>query len=643
MGDYEQAAAENRRALAIRERKQGIDHAETATILNNLAMLQLDLGRRDEAAVLLRRVLEIRRKTLGGEHKLTGYSLANLGFAEAAGQRHAEALRAFTEANVVAGKVIEQVFALAGEKDKLAYVRQQEWGYFAELSLIHRHFPRDPDALRLGLDLVLARKGIVFDAQARQNDTLAGNLDPEARALWDDLARHRAARARLTPSHGDSQEDRRQQFDDAIASLEQRLAGKSALAAAQIRQRRTTSAEVAERLPAGSILVEIVKIDDYDWATDKWVQRQRYLAFLLHPDRRIDLVDLGDANHLDRELRESLRQLDRIGLDNDLQLAAARRLHQLIWQPMAGSADAATVIFSPDGQLNLMPFAAMLSGNGKFFIEDHQVAYVTSGRELARATTGIEPDSQLYLAANPAFGFSAKAASAGGFLRFEPLPGTQEEADAIPGLLPGKQRIVTGREATETSVLGAGRPRVMHLATHGFFLSDQPRVAPGTRGAEALLELGPNKVTTLASVSQENPLLRSGLALAGANHAGQSQGADDGLLTALEVSGMSLHGTDLVTLSACETGRGDVKSGEGVFGLRRAFALSGARHLVMSLWPVGDEATAQQMRVFYRQYGSGARPAEALRTAQLASIEALRAQGKVAEPALWAPFIAQGW
>lgn len=644
MGAHEQALVHYRRSLEISERKQGVDHAETATVLNNLALVQLDLGHRDEAAALLGRTLDIRRKALGSDHKLTGYSLANLGFNEAARQQQAKALAAFAEANAISNKVIDQVFSLASEKDKLVYVQQQEWGYFAQLSLIHRYFARDPNALRQGLDLVLTRKGIVFDAQARQNDTLAGSLDPEARALWDDLLRQRAARARLTPGHGNTPDDRRQQLDDAIASLEQRLVGKSALAAAQIRQRRTTSAEVAERLPAGSVLVEIVKIDDYDWATDKWAQRQRYLAFLLHPDRRIDLVDLGDADYLDRELRESLRQLDRIGLDNDLQLAAARRLHQLIWQPMAGSTDAATVIFSPDGQLNLMPFAAMLSGTGRFFIEDHQVAYVTSGRELARVATGIEPDSQLYLAANPAFGGRARATNTGGgFLRFAPLPGTQEEADAIPSLLPGSQRIVTGQDATESSVLNAGRPRVMHLATHGFFLADQPRAAPGTRGAAPLQESGPASPTAVSPARRENPLLRSGLALAGANHASQAGSGDDGLLTALEVSGMSLHGTDLVTLSACETGRGDVQAGEGVFGLRRAFALSGARHLVMSLWPVGDEATAQQMRVFYRQYGSGARPAEALRAAQLATIETLRAQGKSAEPALWAPFFAQGW
>jgi len=119
-------------------------------------------------------------------------------------------------------------------------------------------------------------------------------------------------------------------------------------------------------------------------------------------------------------------------------------------------------------------------------------------------------------------------------------------------------------------------------------------------------------------------------------------GERDGLLTALEVSSMDLHGTDLVTLSACETGRGEVKSGEGVFGLRRAFALAGTKNLVMSLWPVNDDVTARQMQVLYKEYGNGRTPAEALRIAQLATIASLREKYHTASPALWAPFIVQG-
>ncbi|BBE50466.1 Photosystem I assembly protein Ycf3 [Ferriphaselus amnicola] len=658
LGEHQQAVASYQRALAISEKKYGAEHAETAVVINNLAMVYGDMGRHDEALPLLNRALRIREHTLGDGHRYTGNTLGNLAFSQAALGRYTDALASFSRGNAIADKVIERVFAVANEKDKLAYVQQQEWGYFGQLSLIHQHFTHDPQALRQGLDLVLARKGIVFDAQARQNEALAGSLDPAARALWDELARQRAIQSRLLqnrPGELSAEAYQRQlrELDDRIDGLERQLAGRSALVAEQLKQRGITSAVLAGHLPAGAVLAEFIRIDDFDWQQGKWAGTQHYLAFLLHPDGHIDLADLGEASALESDLQYQLRQLDRIGLDTDLQLAATRKLYQMLWQPLRKSVDAAdTVIFSPDGLLNLVPFAAMLGEDERFLIERRNVVYVTSGRELAKGDTGIKPDSLLYLAANPAFDLdsrlvpsdshSANVTRAAGFdLQFGPLPGTQQEADYIPSVIRGKQRIVTGKQATEASVLAAGHPKIMHLATHGFFLSDQSRSGPGTRGAMALQDTA--QATARTSSGHENPLVRSGLALAGANYAGKAQDGLDGLLTALEVSGMDLHGTDLVTLSACETGRGEVKSGEGVFGLRRAFALAGTAHLMMSLWPVSDDVTAQQMQRFYQLYGKKTNPAAALRQAQQATIAELRSKKGQAEPALWAPFIVQGW
>src|SRR5262249_4171094 len=150
-------------------------------------------------------------------------------------------------------------------------------------------------------------------------------------------------------------------------------------------------------------------------------------------------------------------------------------------------------------------------------------------------------------------------------------------------------------EALEARVKGRRSPRVLHLATHGFFLPDQPR-DPGTEFREATLAAVSGR---LSGPGMENPLLRSGLALAGGNvglHGGAPPAdAEDGLLTAEDVTGMDLLDTELVVLSACETGLGEVHVGEGVFGLRRAFVLAGARSLVMSLWKVPDEQTRELM------------------------------------------------
>jgi CHAT domain-containing protein len=193
-------------------------------------------------------------------------------------------------------------------------------------------------------------------------------------------------------------------------------------------------------------------------------------------------------------------------------------------------------------------------------------------------------------------------------------------------------------DALEGRLKACRSPRILHLATHGFFLVDQN----GTGSAD-LRDLGASPSAgsgRLSGKGLENPLLRSGLALAGANTWLQRGSipaeAEDGLLTAEDVTGLDLADTELVVLSACETGLGEIHVGEGVFGLRRAFTLAGARTLVMSLWKVPDRQTEELMIDFYQRIQAGQGRAEALREAQLA----LKARHP--EPLYWAAFICQG-
>jgi CHAT domain-containing protein len=223
-------------------------------------------------------------------------------------------------------------------------------------------------------------------------------------------------------------------------------------------------------------------------------------------------------------------------------------------------------------------------------------------------------------------------------LWFDRLPGTRAEGEAIATLLGVPARV--DADVLEGWLKTHCRsPRILHLATHGFFLPDQetePRRADVGRLDEPEGTLG-----RLSGLSlPENSMLRSGLALAGANTFLRSrtppEPAEDGLLTAEDVAGLDLLATELVVLSACETGLGPIRIGEGVFGLRRAFVLAGAQTLVMSLWKVPDEATRELMEDFYRRVLSGRGRADALREAQLA----LKARHP--EPFYWGAFICQG-
>jgi len=216
--------------------------------------------------------------------------------------------------------------------------------------------------------------------------------------------------------------------------------------------------------------------------------------------------------------------------------------------------------------------------------------------------------------------------------RFSPLPGAAQEAEEIAKKM---QQVTprTGARATEQAVKQARGPLLLHVATHGFFETDQKdeHALDGGFAQEALGRPAP-----AATPNLENPLLRSGLALAGANRL--HSGGEDGILTALEVSGLDLWGTKLVVLSACETGVGDLRNGEGVYGLRRALAIAGAESQVMSLWNVHDAATRELMGAYYDGLLAGQGRSEALRQAQLTMLSN-PARG---HPYYWAAFIASG-
>jgi len=229
---------------------------------------------------------------------------------------------------------------------------------------------------------------------------------------------------------------------------------------------------------------------------------------------------------------------------------------------------------------------------------------------------------------------------------WNPLPGTREEAEQISKLFgKGKVQMYVGNQAMEEVFKGLQSPRICHIATHGFFLEDVDRSAwyeTKDRFRVSSLEEG---LSQALPEQLENPLLRSGLALAGANRLGEQQlpeDADDGILTAFEISGMNFWGTDLVVLSACETGVGEVRRGEGVFGLRRAFQLAGARTVIMSLWEVPDVETMELMVDFYQRLQAGEGKARALRNAQLAMIKQLRARHGAAHPYFWSAFVCVG-
>ena len=372
---------------------------------------------------------------------------------------------------------------------------------------------------------------------------------------------------------------------------------------------------------------------------------EKYVAWVVPPLGlgNVQCIDLGDASKIDNAISRVRKQLVQaaaeMGNASETKLEADLKselgvLSKLVLKPLDQYIeDVSELIISPDGELWTIPWELLHDGtkDGEYLIESKRIRYVSSGRELVRklqprSAVGapvIFADPNYDLAAGKQQDETAQQFPLRGLksTRFLQLASSAAEAEAIAPSIKEfakeKPKLLTSFSALESEFKKLHRPKVLAISTHGYFEQNK-RI--------------------------KNPLLRCGLALAGANNRQQAmaEGKEDGILTGLEIVGTDLRGTELVVLSACETGLGEVTSGEGVAGLRQAFQLAGAQSVVSSLWQVEDGETARLMKLFFENLADGKSKSEALRQAQLSRIKARRARHGAAHPFFWAAFTLTG-
>jgi len=399
--------------------------------------------------------------------------------------------------------------------------------------------------------------------------------------------------------------------------------------------------KVAAALPPDGALVELASFVPLVPASDT-VCPAHYAAFVLHPDARIDQVDLGEVDPIDADaakLRAALADPSRDPKD------AARALDEHVMRPIRGFLSSAHHLFmAPDGALSLVPFGALLDEQGEYLLRRYVFTSLTTGRELLRIAAPAEPSpSGPVVVADPDFGDAAAAAirtptgkgsrSVALLARavFPPLPGTRREGEAVAAALGVKP--LAGAQATDAAIQALHGPRILHMATHGFFVHDERSSAPVSVSRGLRLDQAGGSAPPPAA--DADAMYRSALVLAGAN---LHRPEDDGILTAAEVAWLDLKGTELVVLSACETGLGETWASGGVYGLQQALLKAGARSFVMSLWKVSDQATGDLMVDFYNRLLAGESRADALRSAQLR----IAASPGRAHPYYWATFVQYG-
>ena len=608
-GKYREALELVQKALTIRQQLLGEEHRDFARSLNDLALVYDAMGAYGRAEPLYRQAQEIWKKALGEEHPVYAISLNNLALLYQATNRPQQALTTQGRGMEVQQLNLGRVFAFSAEPAMRAYLDTVSSSLDVLFSMVLDGAATDPAAAETALTWTLRRKAVILQALCRFRD--AQRLLAHDPALAQQAVQFRGLRQRLSdwtlnPPPGASPETLRhqmdawrQQADELEAALNRALARHEPQSARD----GVDAAALRQRLPAGSALVELVRVRLFDFrATGKaprW-KPAHYLALVLTAGAQAPprLIDLGEADGIDETVAQVRQSV--IDAGNDFRTTEGPRLpqvertweegfrqvsqplYQQVFAPLRAALVPTTLIYlAPDGELNRLPFEALVDDQGRYLIETYRFAYLSSGRDLLQAhpqpgqgtVVFAGPNYDLgaarrhevaheLLAALPSGPTPALRGAVSRDLRgraWKPLKGAAAEAALVKKELQGSGygpvTEYVGPEALEEVFKAVHGPRLLHVATHGFFLPDQQREPEDQHGPIALVDLATGAARGLARLhGAENPLLRSGLVLAGANALGERSGpanapgeqadaaptVDDGWVTAEEIALMDL-------------------------------------------------------------------------------------------------------
>ncbi|WP_229759299.1 CHAT domain-containing protein [Candidatus Uabimicrobium amorphum] len=682
--EYKKALVLQKKASEIIQKTHGKNDRCYVTALNNLAKLYDKTGNYEIASELFSKAVNLRGKILGTEHPDYATSLENLAHLQYRQKKKQSALFNMLKAANVHNKMILRIFSIGDEKRLEKYIDTFEIQYFTLLSIFYQSYKVLHIFSPQVCDLILKRKSLHRELTSIKRDSLFTQQRPDLEESFAKLRQIKLQIAQLILASTDASSTQIAKLEAEKEQLERVLAAEVPELELEKKLTHVSHREIAKLLPADSLLVDFVCFREVDVESMRYLD-ERYIAIVIYNEqisKELAFVDLGAASEIDELISKYKKHLttgerkihvvaeDVLPAENTTvktQDAYGEQLFQKVFAPvLRKTKDCKRLILSPDGGLCLLPFEVLPQPNERFVVEDYEISYIDSGKDLLRFGYQTAPKSQPVVIANPDFSLSGDqsytdirnsipqsiVAELGQTIQrkvqetkaqyyFPPLAATHKEGVTIGKMLPREYTSLMEEKALDSAIKKLQAPQILHFATHGFFMVDEQQKETDLDEMQDL-----NESPIFRGEKFRNPLLRSGLALAGANTFFENKqpapDAEDGLLTALDITGMDLFGTDLVVLSACETAVGEVKIGQGVYGLRHSFIIAGARTLIASLWKVPDEETKELMVGFYRKILRGSEKATALRETQLEMIQKLRDTGKSPDPYLWGAFICVG-
>jgi CHAT domain-containing protein/Tfp pilus assembly protein PilF len=655
--------------LTLRKQTLGEAHPSVADAYSSLAFLRYRQGKFDEALEFHRQQLAINTAALSGSHPRIGAAYVGIGDTETSMKHWTEAATAFGEARKIARRYIDSVLPGLSEPEQLVFLKETDEPQFHRAISLAVEV-QDAAITDATAEWVVNGKAVSQQALAQRVLLMRNALDQTVASLANNV---RDLRKRLAAAlHAGGANQSKQQAE--VAELTKREQESSRQLAEKTGQSASASKWVdlptlRARIPQNAVVVEIVRFDRFNHLQNEPLpDAARYGAWMIPPAEggAVQFIDLGLANEIDnavsearKELQGSIAKLKEAG-ESEAESALKPVLEKLsarVLQPIVAKLQHRTLIYlSPDSQLWIVPWSALPLADGTYAVEKLDIRYLVSSRDLVhdeiklsagRAVMMADPNYDLdpagvKAAVQSLLGkrqavTSAVSLSGTSKLGVAPrLPGTRLEAQAIEP----KVREITGSDpqlwvdqfALEQAFKGMRQPRLLVVCTHGFFQEENEASRAGS---------GPSSLGAAIFV---NPLVRCGLLLAGCNKPDRSNSSDseDGILTGIEIVETDLRGTELVVLSACETGLGDIKNGQGVSGLRQAFQLAGARSVISTLWQIPDLQSARLMRDFFANLAESGDKAKSLRDAQLSLIESRRNRYGAAHPFFWAAFTLTG-